>query len=107
MRKEEQEQPLVDNVNVSSVARELETRYDPLRAVTLTARLLQKAMFAGRSDDVVFWALVYAFYRGNGLSASTKEQLDAFRAELRMSLEQPSNGAADLASTVKRRSRRR
>lgn len=61
------------------VADELRTRYEPLRAMTLLARMLNKALFAGRSDEVVFWALVHAYYRGGQLSESTHEQLAAFR----------------------------
>lgn len=99
---------MFDLGNAASVARELKGRYDPLRAVTLTARLLQKAMFAGRSDEVVFWALVYAFYRGNGLNALTSEQLESFRAELLTSVEQQSDASVpDMMPALKRRSRRR
>jgi hypothetical protein len=46
--------------------------------VTLIGRTLQKALFAGRSDEVVFWALVHAHYRGGDLCASVEEQLNAF-----------------------------
>jgi hypothetical protein len=53
-------------------------RYDPVRAVTIIGRTLQKALFAGRSDEVVFWALVHAHYRGGELCAATEEQLHAF-----------------------------
>ena len=99
---------MFDLVNVASVARELEGRYTPLRAVTLTARLLQKAIFAGRSDEVIFWALVYAFYRGNGLNAFTPDQLESFRAELLGGLEQPAGAPLrDTMPDVKRRSARR
>lgn len=61
------------------VAQELHTRYEPMRAVVLISRAMQKAVFAGRSDDVVFWALVYANYRGADLSDATAAQLAAFR----------------------------
>lgn len=99
---------MFDAINVASVARELRSRYEPLRAITLTARLMQKAIFAGRSDEVVFWALVYASYRGDRLNASTEEQLDAFRHEMLRSAEQPFNaGASRTASEVRRRSARR
>ncbi len=53
-------------------------RYDQVRAVTIIGRTLQKALFAGRSDEVVFWALVHAHYRGGELCAATEEQLHAF-----------------------------
>jgi len=46
--------------------------------VTLIGRTLQKALFAGRSDEVVFWALVHAHYRGGDLCGATEEQLRAF-----------------------------
>ena len=99
---------MFDLGNAATLARELKDRYDPLRAVTLTARLMQKAIFAGRSDDVVFWALVYALYRGHGLNAPTSEQLDAFRAELLRSLKQPSaSNGTDMTQAVRRRSTRR
>lgn len=61
------------------VADELHGRYEPIRAVTLIARTLQKALFGGRSDDVVFWAIVYAHYRGGKLSGATEAELEAFR----------------------------
>ena len=61
------------------VAEALHARYEPIRAVVLISRVLQKALFAGRSDEVVFWALVHAHYRGGDLSDSTAAQLAAFR----------------------------
>ena len=36
------------------VADALHERYNPVRAIVLIARVLQKALFAGRADDVVF-----------------------------------------------------
>jgi hypothetical protein len=64
------------------VADALHERYNPVRAMVLIARVLQKALFAGRADDVVFWALVYAHYRGGDLSPSTQERLSVFSAFL-------------------------
>ena len=64
---------------VQLVAQELHARYEPLRAVTLIGRTIQKALFAGRSDEVVFWALVHAHYRGGKLCGATEGQLAAFR----------------------------
>ncbi|SDR63768.1 hypothetical protein SAMN05519103_09016 [Rhizobiales bacterium GAS113] len=64
--------------DTKAVAGELHTRYDPARAVVLIGRLLQRALFAGRSDDVLFWALVHAHYRGGDLCDATEEQLSAF-----------------------------
>lgn len=62
-----------------SVAEALHARYEPIRAVTLIGRTMLKALFAGRSSDVVFWALVHAHYRGDDLSDNTQEQLAVFR----------------------------
>lgn len=64
------------------VAQEVHARYEPIRAVVLISRSLQRAVFAGRSDDVVFWALVYAYYRGGELCEATQEQLAAFRLQI-------------------------
>lgn len=61
------------------VAEALHARYEPARAVVLVARILEKALFAGRSDEVVFWALVYAHYRGGELCGATGAELEAFR----------------------------
>jgi hypothetical protein len=69
---------VIRTADAKTVANELHARYDPARAVTLIGRTLQKALFAGRSDDVVFWALVHAHYRGGDLCCSTEEQLSAF-----------------------------
>jgi hypothetical protein len=71
---------VIRTADTKIVASELHTRYDPARAVTLIGRTLQKALFAGRSDEVVFWALVHAHYRGGDLCPSTEEQLSAFAA---------------------------
>jgi len=59
------------------VAHELHNRYDHPRAVTLIGRILQKALFAGKSDEVVFWAIVHAHYC-SGLGPDAEDQLDAF-----------------------------
>lgn len=69
---------MIRTADTKVVAHELLTRYDHPRAVTLIGRTLQKALFAGRSDEVVFWALVHAHYRGGDLCASVEEQLHAF-----------------------------
>jgi len=69
---------LIHTADTKIVADELHTRYDHARAVTLISRTLQKALFAGRSDEVVFWALVHAHYRGGRLCDATEEQLLAF-----------------------------
>jgi hypothetical protein len=69
---------VIRTADTKIVAQELLTRYDHARAVTLIGRTLQKALFAGRSDEVVFWALVHAHYRGGDLCNATEEQLRAF-----------------------------
>lgn len=61
-----------------AVASELRARYDHIRAVTLIGRVLQKALFGGRPDEVVFWALVHAHYCGGDLCASVEKQLETF-----------------------------
>ena len=69
---------MIRTADTKIVAQELHMRYDHVRAVTIIGRTLQKALFAGRSDEVVFWALVHAHYRGGELCAATEEQLHAF-----------------------------
>lgn len=69
---------MIRTADTKIVAHELHARYDHLRAVTLIGRTLQKALFAGRSDEVVFWALVHAHYRGGNLCPTTEEQLNFF-----------------------------
>ena len=61
------------------LADELRSRHEPLRAIVLVGRMIEKALFAGKSNDVVYWALVYAYYRGGDLSDFTEEQLATFR----------------------------
>ncbi len=70
---------MIRTADAKIVASELHYRYEPLRAVALIGRVVQKAIFAGRADEVVFWALVYAHYRGGELCDSTEKQLAAFR----------------------------
>ncbi len=69
---------MIRTAETKIVAQELHLRYDQMRAVTLIGRTMQKALFAGRSDEVVFWALVHAHYRGGDLSDTTEEQLGFF-----------------------------
>ena len=69
---------MIRTADTKIVAHELHTRYDHIRAVTLIGRTLQKALFAGQSDEVVCWALVHAHYRGGDLCAATEEQLNFF-----------------------------
>ena len=61
-----------------AVAEALHDRYEHARAITLIARLSQKALFGGRADEVVFWALVFANYCGGDLSSEVEKQLAAF-----------------------------
>ena len=48
---------------------------DLRRAEDLREHLMD---LAGRSDEVVFWALVHAHYRGGDLCSSTEEELNYF-----------------------------
>lgn len=61
------------------VAQELHARYEHARAITLIGRVSQKALFGGRPDEVMFWALVFAHYCGGDLSPAIDTQLDAFQ----------------------------
>lgn len=70
---------VIRTADTKAVAEELRVRYQPARAVTLMGREIQKAVFSGRSDDLVFWALVHAHYRGGDLCPTTEEQLNTFR----------------------------
>ena len=73
-----EELTLIRTADTRIVASELHARYEPIRAVTIIGRTLQKALFAGRSDEVVFWALVHSHYRGGNLCAEVEEQLNGF-----------------------------
>lgn len=66
---------LISRADAKVVAEELHVRYDPVRAVVLIGRLITKGVFAGRSDDVVFWALVHAHFRGSDLTSWSEQQL--------------------------------
>jgi hypothetical protein len=66
------------------VATEIRRRYESLRSVTLIGRCMLRALFDGRSDDVVFWALVHAHYREAAVNDRLEQQLEAlakFRRE--------------------------
>lgn len=69
-------------VEAERVAQAMRTRYEPVRALTLISRLMLKGVFAGCSDEVVFWALVHAHYRGTDLSAPIQSALEALGPEL-------------------------
>lgn len=70
---------MIRTADTKMVASALHSRYEPARAVALIGRTLQKALFSGRSDEVVFWSLVFVHYRGGDLCDQTEEQLAAFR----------------------------
>lgn len=70
---------LICQTETRVLANELHSRHEPLQAVTLIGRMMTKALFAGKSNDVLYWALVYAYYRGEKLSDFTKKQLASFR----------------------------
>lgn len=65
-------------MTVRQVAEALHQRYDALRAVTLVGQQMMKALFAGRAEAVLFWALVHAHYRGGDLSDDTERELAVF-----------------------------
>lgn len=69
---------MIRKADTKFIAKELRSRYDPARAVVLIGRSMMKALFGGRSDEVVFWALVHAHYRGGRLCEATEEQLSPF-----------------------------
>lgn len=86
---------MINRLETKLVAQELHARYEPLRAVTLIGRTIQKALFAGRSDEVVFWALVHAHYRGGELCGATETELAAFRDSILPDLTDPETVADD------------
>ncbi|PZN94139.1 MAG: hypothetical protein DCF30_20800 [Hyphomicrobiales bacterium] len=46
------------------MAAQLHERYDSsLQAITTIGQCMTKALFAGKSDSVLFWAMVHAHYR--------------------------------------------
>ena len=53
-RKAQKETLMIRTRDAKIVADALHERYNPVRAIVLIARVLQKALFAGRADDVVF-----------------------------------------------------
>jgi hypothetical protein len=66
------------NCRYETVAKELLSRYDHARAVTLISRTLLRTFFGGRSHEAVFWDLIHAHYRGGDLSSATEAQLHAW-----------------------------
>jgi hypothetical protein len=74
----------IEQADARFVATEIRRRYEPLRSVTLIGRCMLRALFDGRSDDVVFWALVHAHYRETPVNDRLEQQLEAlvkFRRE--------------------------
>lgn len=74
----------IEQTDARIVAIEICTRYEPLRSVTLIGRCMLRALFEGRSDDVVFWALVHAHYRETRVNDRLEQQLETlakFRRE--------------------------
>ena len=69
---------MIRKADTKVIAQELHPRYEPARAVVPIGQSLQKALFAGRSDEVVFWALVHAHYRGGDLCTANEEGLSLF-----------------------------
>ncbi|MGN6097934.1 MAG: hypothetical protein ACTHP8_17080 [Bosea sp. (in: a-proteobacteria)] len=69
---------MIRSADAKAVALELHARYEHGRAITLIGRVSQKALFSGRPDEVMFWALVFAHYCGGDLSPAVDNQLDAF-----------------------------
>lgn len=64
-------------------------RFEHLRAITLIGRLMQKALFHGQANEVIYWALVFAHYNGGDLTPRTDQELDAFSSAIRRDLGLP------------------
>jgi hypothetical protein len=57
------------DVSAKAMAAKLHGRYDDsLQAITTIGQCMTKALFAGKSDIVLFWALVHAHYLAAALS---------------------------------------
>ncbi|WP_342364075.1 hypothetical protein [Terrarubrum flagellatum] len=65
---------------IAITASELRRRYDMLRATTLIGQKMEKALFQGRAQDVLFWALVFSKFADeklcDELRAAVLEALD-------------------------------
>ncbi|WID99747.1 hypothetical protein QO058_30610 (plasmid) [Bosea vestrisii] len=60
------------------MAAKLHERYDePWKAITTIGQCMTKALFAGKVDTVIFWALVHAYYRA-ALFSDTKLTMARF-----------------------------
>lgn len=73
---------MIRSRDVDAVVCALRRRYAPLRAVALMARSIERALYAGRASDVVFWALVFARYRGGPLDDFAESRVLSFRRTL-------------------------
>lgn len=62
------------------VAGHLRERYDPVRATTLIGQKMLKALFAGRSNDVLFWALVNSHYIDGETCETLKHEIRSLMA---------------------------
>lgn len=64
---------MVCDASAKAMAAKLHERYDePLQAITTIGQCMTKALFAGKSDVVLFWALVHAHYRVADLYGDTE-----------------------------------
>jgi hypothetical protein len=57
-----------------TVVQELHSRSDPAHPVPSIDGTLLQALFAARSDEVLFWALICAHHRGGDLGGAKEEQ---------------------------------
>ncbi len=90
---------MIRTADTKIVADELHARYDHLRAVTLIGRTMQKALFAGRSDEVVFWAGKTVLGRGNGSRLTSL--LNAAKGRIYTNLPKNAGGALALYGFVR------
>ncbi len=61
------------DASAKAMAAKLHARYDhPLQAITTIGQCMTKALFAGKSDVVLFWATVHSHYRANLLQRDTE-----------------------------------
>ncbi len=52
------------DASAKAMAAKLHARYDhPLQAITTIGQCMTKALFAGNSEVVLFWAMVHSHYR--------------------------------------------
>ncbi|MCP4740533.1 MAG: hypothetical protein GY873_40755 [Bosea sp.] len=51
-----------------------------IRAITIIGQCMTKALFAGNSESVAYWALVHAYYRKTSLPQETRISLERLAA---------------------------